>query len=81
VRVRFSEYVTATGSKIRLRNMHTGLIVRVRFSWFVSASTVILDPRLLLYPHTRYRVEVLATLFDRGGNHVTPTTWSFTTGS
>jgi hypothetical protein len=34
-----------------------------------------------MYPHTRYRIEVRSTLYDRGGNHVAPTTWSFTTGT
>ena len=81
MRIRFSESVTATASNVRLRNLHTGLIVRVRFSWVASTNTVILDPRLLMYPHTRYRIEVRSSLYDRGGNHVAPTTWSFTTGS
>ena len=81
MRIRFSESVTATTSNVRLRNLHTGLIVRVTFSWVASTNTVILDPRLLMYPHTRYRIEVRSTLYDRGGNHVAPTTWSFATGT
>jgi subtilisin family serine protease len=81
VKIRFSEWVSANGSNVRLRNMHTGLIVRVHLAWFVSANTVILDPQLLMFAHTRYRIEILSTVFDRGGNHVAPTTWTFTTGS
>jgi subtilisin family serine protease len=80
VRVRFSELVTATGSNVRLRNLHTGLIVRVRFSWSAATNTATLDPRLLMYPHTHYRIEILASLYDRGGNRVRPTTSTFTTG-
>jgi hypothetical protein len=81
VRVRFSEPVTASGANVRLRNLHTGLIVRVRFTWIASTNTVVLDPRLLMYGRTRYRVELLSTLYDRGGHRVAPTTWTFTTGS
>jgi subtilisin family serine protease len=81
VKVRFSESVTATSSNVRLRNLHTGLIVRVVFKWSSSTKTVTLDPRLLMYPHTRYRVEVLSSLYDRGGNRVKATSWTFTTGS
>ena len=66
---------------MRLRNLHTGLIVRVQFSWSSSTNTVTLNPRLLMYPHTRYRVEIRPSLYDRGGNRVTPTSWTFTTGS
>ncbi len=79
VRVRFSEPVTATISNVRLRNLHTGFIVRVRFTWIASTNTVVLDPLLLMYGRTRYRVELLSTLYDRGGHRVTPTTWTFTT--
>ena len=81
IRIHFSEYVTASSVNVRLRNTHTGLIVRVRFTWVASTNTVVLDPRLLMYPHTRYRIEVLSTLYDRGGNRVAPTAWTFTTGS
>ena len=80
VRIRFSETIRAEGIAVRLRNLRTGLIVRTRSHWIASTHTLVLDPVLLMYPRTRYRVEVSGRVQDRFGNPVVPVSWVFTTG-
>ena len=80
VRVRFSEPVLAPAGTVRLRNTETGLIVRTDLRYDPDTNTVILDPRLRMYPRTTYRVEVTGRVQDRKGNPVGEHAWEFTTG-
>jgi hypothetical protein len=80
IRVRFSETVKAEGIAVRVRNLKTGLVVRTANRWEKSTRTLVLDPVLLMYPRTRYQVEVTARVQDPYGNSVKPESWVFTTG-
>lgn len=46
-----------------------------------STNTLVINPVLLMYPHTRYEVVVTSRVVDGSGNHIRSSTWSFTTGS
>ncbi len=80
VRIRFSEPLRTPEGSVRLRNLDTGLIVRTTTRWIKRTNTLVLDPVLLMYPRTRYRVEVTTKAQDRTGNPVGAQRWVFRTG-
>jgi subtilisin family serine protease len=79
VRIGFSEPVVVRRADVRLRNVHTGAVVAARLTWDARTNTAVLDPLGRLAAHARYRVEVGAGVTDRGGNHLVPRHWGFTT--
>jgi subtilisin family serine protease len=81
VRVRFSEPVVVRAGDVTLRVASTGQAVKARYAWDKASNTLVLDPATSLSAHTRYRVDVGHGVVDRGGNHLSPVHWSFTTGS
>jgi Subtilase family/Bacterial Ig-like domain len=81
VKVRFSEPVVVRHTQVRLTNARTGAIVKARYTWNASTSTLVLNPVSKLRAHTRYRVVVRSGIVDRGGNALRRTSWAFTTGS
>ncbi len=80
VRIRFSERMVIPSGSVRLRNLDTGLTVRVATRWVTSSRTLVLDPALRMYSRTRYRVEVSGKVQDRKGNPVGARSWVFKTG-
>ena len=81
VRVQFSEPVVVRAGDVTLRVASTGQAVKAKYTWDKASNTLVLDPASALSAHTRYRVEVGHGVVDRGGNHLAPVHWSFTTGS
>ena len=81
VRVQFSEPVVVRAGDVTLRVASTGQAVKARYAWDKASNTLVLDPARALSAHTKYRVEVGHGVVDRGGNHLSPVHWSFTTGS
>lgn len=80
IRIRFSEPLRDPAGTVRLRNLHTGLIVHTTTRWNKRTNTLVLDPVLRMYPGTRYRVEVTVEAQDRTGNPVGAQAWVFRTG-
>ena len=81
VRVRFSEPVVVTSTDVRVRDARTGRLVSATYRWHADTNTLVVDPVARLGANARYRVEVGSGVVDRGGNHLAPRHWSFTTGS
>jgi hypothetical protein len=81
VHIRFSEPVVVTSRDVKLREAGSGRAVAVTVHWDKRTNTLLVDPVRALGAHTRYRVEVGSGVIDRGGNHLAPTHWTFTTGS
>ena len=81
VRVRFSEPVVVTRTDVRVRDARTGRLVSATYRWHADTNTLVVDPVARLGANARYRVEVGSGVVDRGGNHLAPRHWSFTTGS
>jgi hypothetical protein len=80
VRIRFSEPMVIPAGSVRLRNLDTGLTVKVATRWIAGKHLLVLDPVLRMYPRTRYRVEITGKVQDRTGNPVGARTWVFRTG-
>ncbi len=80
VRVRFSEPVVVRKTDVRLREAGTGALVHATYTWDAGTNTLVLNPVERLNANARYRVVVGPAVVDRGGNHLAPRHWTFTTG-
>jgi subtilisin family serine protease len=80
IRVRFSEPVRGvTASSLRLKNLATGLWVRVKVTYSPSTRTATIDPVLWMFHATKYAVYATSGIRDLSGNTLAATHWSFTT--
>ena len=78
----FSEPVTGVdATSMVLRKASTGAKFAGAVSYDSASSTATLDPNVTLASNTRWTVTVGSGVVDGAGNHLGPTTWSFTTGS
>ncbi len=79
-RVTFSEPVTGVSSvRVRLVNTRTGRVVSAVVRYDPTLHRVTIDPRLLLYGRTKYRIQVRAGIRDSAGHALPARSYYFTT--
>ncbi len=66
---------------MQLRDAVTKAYVGATVVYDAALRRVTLDPNATLLPRRKYEAIVRSTITDLGGNPLTTTTWSFTTGS
>ena len=80
IRVKFSEPVRGVSSTtVRLKNLSSGLWVRVKVTYSASTRTATIDPVLWMFRGTKYAVYATSGIHDLSGNALANTHWSFTT--
>ena len=80
--IRFSEAVTSVSSTtVRLRDVATNTRVAARVAYDSTTLQARIVPDNKLGPARTYRIEVGAMIKDAGGNSVSPTSSTFTTGT
>ena len=80
IRVKFSEPVRGVSSTtLRLKNLSSGLWVRVKVTYSASTRTATIDPVLWMFRGTKYAVYATSGIHDLSGNALANTHWSFTT--
>lgn len=81
IRVVFSAPVRkVSGQTVRLVNVAGGWPVRASVSYVAATRTIVLNPELLMYGNTRYRVEIGPGITDEAGHRLAAATWTFRTG-
>jgi hypothetical protein len=78
----FSEPVTGVDdTSMVLRKTSTGSKFSGVVTYDPATRTATLDPYVTLASNTRFTVTLGSGVTDTAGNHLAPTTWSFTTGA
>lgn len=81
IKVRFSAPVrNVSGDTVRLINAAGGWLVRATVRYDRSTRTIILNPVLLMYRNTSYRVEIGPGITDQAGHRLAPASWTFRSG-